>query len=53
MITIVQCKDAAALQITNDVTFEDIKIMFQNTEDANEMIYKLLRGTIESRQLSD
>lgn len=46
MITIVQCKDTATLRITNDATYEDVSVMFQNTEDANEMIYRLLRGTM-------
>lgn len=47
MITIVQCKDTSTLQITNDVTFEDIKIMFQTKEDADKMIYELLRGAMK------
>lgn len=50
MITVVQCKCASTLQITNDVTYEDIEIMFQSKEDADEMIYKLLRGTMKDDQ---
>ncbi len=53
MITIVQCKDTATLKITNDTTYEDVTIMFQNTEDANEMIYRLLRGTMGGHLASE
>lgn len=50
MITIVQCKDTSTLQITNDVTYEDIKIMFQSKEEADGMLYKLLRGAMKDDQ---
>lgn len=53
MITIVQCKDTATLRITNDTTYEDVSVMFQNTEDANEMIYRLLRGTMSGHSASE
>ncbi len=47
MITIVQCKDKATFKVTNDVTFDDVTVMMQDKEDADEMIYHLLVNVIK------
>ena len=47
MITIIQTKCRSSLKITNDETFEEATVMLQTEEDANEMMYKLLRGLMK------
>lgn len=47
MITIEQKKDPSTIKITNDKTYEEVLVMFQYKEDADDMIYRLLRGTMK------
>lgn len=47
MIIIEQKKDQSTIKITNDKTYEEVLIMFQDKEDADDMIYRLLRGTMK------
>lgn len=46
MVTIVQCRDKATIKITNDQTYEEVQIMFQDKDEADEMMYRLLRNVI-------
>lgn len=47
MVTIIQTKCRATLKITNDETFEEATVMLQTEEDANTMMYNLLRGLMK------
>ena len=47
MITIVQCKDKATFKVTNDVAFDEVTVMMQDAEAADEMIYHLLVNVIK------
>lgn len=50
MITIIQNKCRAILKITNDTTFEEATVMLQTDEEANELMYKLLRGLMKGEE---
>lgn len=50
MIVIEQKKDRSTLKITNETTYEEVLIMFQDKEDADNMIYRLLRGTMKGEE---
>lgn len=50
MITIEQGKCKATIKVTNDVTFETVLVMFEDESDANDMIYRLLRGTMKGEE---
>ena len=47
MITIVQSICRATLKITNDETFEEAIVMLQTDEEANTLMYNLLRGLMK------
>ena len=47
MVTIVQNKCRATLKITNVETFEEATIMLQTDEEANTLMYNLLRGLMK------
>lgn len=47
VITIVQNKCRATLKITNDKTFEEATVMLQTDEEANILMYNLLRGLMK------
>ena len=47
VITIVQNKCRATLKITNDETFEEATVMLQTDEEANTLMYNLLRGIMK------
>lgn len=47
MIIIVQNKCRATLKITNDETFEEATVMLQTDEEANTLMYNLLRGLMK------
>ena len=42
MITIIQNKDRATFRVINDVAFDEVTVMMQDAEAADEMIYHLL-----------
>ena len=46
MTTIVQCRDKATFKLTNDQSYEEVQIMFQDKDEADEMLYRLLRDVI-------
>ena len=50
MITIIQNKDRATFKVINDVTFDEVTVMMQDTETADEMIYHLLVNVIKGEQ---
>lgn len=47
MITIEQKRCKSTIKVTNDETFEEVLIMFDDEVDANDMIYRLLRGIMK------
>ena len=47
MATIVQNKCRSTLKITNDETFEEATVMLQTDEEANTLMYNLLRGLMK------
>ena len=47
MVTIVQNKCRSTLKITNDETFEEATVMLQTDEEANTLMYNLLRGLMK------
>ena len=47
MVTIVQSKCRSTLKITNNETFEEATVMLQTDEEANTLIYNLLRGLMK------
>ena len=47
MITIIQNKNRATFKVINDVTFDEVTVMMQDTEAADEMIYHLLVNVIK------
>lgn len=47
MITIVQSICRATLKITNDETLEEATVMLQTDEEANTLMYNLLRGLMK------
>ena len=47
LVTIVQNKCRATLKITNDETFEEATVMLQTDEEANTLMYNLLRGLMK------
>ena len=47
MVTIVQNKCRATLKIINDETFEEATVMLQTDEEANTLLYNLLRGLMK------
>ena len=40
MITIIQNKDRATFRVINDVAFDEVTVMMQDAEAADEMIYQ-------------
>ena len=46
MITIIQNKDRATFRVINDVAFDEVTVMMQDAEAADEMIYHLLVNVI-------
>jgi hypothetical protein len=47
MITIVQNKCRSTLKIINDETFEETTVMLQTDEEANTLMYNLLRSLMK------
>ena len=47
MVTIGQNKCRATLKISNDETFEEATVMLQTDEEANTLMYNLLRGLMK------
>ena len=47
LIIIEQNKCRSTLKITNDETFEEATVMLQTEEEANTLMYNLLRGIIK------
>lgn len=47
MITIIQNKDRATFRVINDVAFDEVTVMMQDAEAADEMIYYLLVNVIK------
>lgn len=50
MVTIVQCRDRATIKLTNDQTYEEVQVMFQDKDEADEMLYRLLRSVISKEE---
>lgn len=50
MVTIVQCRDRATIKLTNDPTYEEVQVMFQDKDEADEMLYRLLRSVISKEE---
>ena len=50
MITIIQNKCRATLKITNEDTFEEVTVMLQTDEEANELMYNLLRSLMKGEE---
>lgn len=47
MTTIVQCKDKSSFKVTNDVTFDEVTVMMQDKDEADDLLYRLLAEVIK------
>ena len=47
MTTIIQCKDKASFKVTNDITFDDVTVIMQDKDEADDMLYHLLAEVIK------
>jgi hypothetical protein len=47
MTTIIQCKDKASFKVTNDITFDDVTVIMQDKDEADDMLYRLLAEVIK------